>query len=140
MIFYVLVFFIVFPQRKNTHRKTSISACFFESDSGGIQTCNLLIRSQMLYSVKLRSQILCVQRYNIFVIVQKAYRVFCTTQLKGYSVLNHSVYINRKITLQSSPDKCNGIGTKKLGQQPGTNRKPTKNLIWRERKSPQILC
>ena len=29
---------------------------FFESDSYRIQTCNLLIRSQMLYSVELRSR------------------------------------------------------------------------------------
>ena len=37
-----------------TFVKSSSNAC----DSGRIQTCNLLIRSQMLYSVELRSQTL----------------------------------------------------------------------------------
>ena len=38
-------------------------------DSYRIQTCNLLIRSQMLYSVELRSHALValrLQRYNVF--------------------------------------------------------------------------
>ena len=37
-------------------------------DSGGIQTHNLLIRSQMLYSVELRNHVpyLRVQRYGLF--------------------------------------------------------------------------
>ncbi len=37
-------------------------------DSGGIQTHNLLIRSQMLYSVELRNlvPVLRVQRYTLF--------------------------------------------------------------------------
>ena len=40
----------------------------FLSDPGGIQTPNLLIRSQMLYSVELRSRLFCVckDRYNFF--------------------------------------------------------------------------
>ena len=38
-----------------------VSGCL-GSDSGGIQTPNLLIRSQMLYSVELRSQFLSLQR------------------------------------------------------------------------------
>ena len=37
-----------------TFVKSSSNVC----DSGRIQTCNLLIRSQMLYSVELRSQTL----------------------------------------------------------------------------------
>ena len=39
----------------------------FNRDPDRIQTCNLLIRSQMLYSVKLRGLFLRVQRYDIFV-------------------------------------------------------------------------
>ncbi len=35
-------------------------------DPDRIQTCNLLIRSQMLYSVKLRGLYLWVQRYINF--------------------------------------------------------------------------
>ena len=41
----------------------------FLRDSDRIQTCNLLIRSQMLYSVELRSPALValrLQRYNLF--------------------------------------------------------------------------
>ena len=33
--------------------------CRFECDPDRIQTCNLLIRSQMLYSVKLRGRCFC---------------------------------------------------------------------------------
>ena len=57
-------------ERTETKKKRTIadSLC----DSGGIQTHNLLIRSQMLYSVELRNlswrliSELRVQRYNIF--------------------------------------------------------------------------
>ena len=38
--------------------KKSIPKNAFKSDSDRIQTCNLLIRSQMLYSVELRSRFL----------------------------------------------------------------------------------
>ena len=42
-------------------KATHIFICkwLFLSDPGGIQTPNLLIRSQMLYSVKLRGQFRC---------------------------------------------------------------------------------
>ena len=52
-------------------RKQAFCLHFFVlSDSGGIQTHNLLIRSQMLYSVELRNLIsdLRVQRYALFFI------------------------------------------------------------------------
>src|SRR5574344_1261936 len=51
--------------KKAGNEITSFSLC----DSGGIQTHNLLIRSQMLYSVELRSQSvsdLRLQRYAVF--------------------------------------------------------------------------
>ena len=38
----------------------------FPCDSGGIQTCNLLIRSQVLYSVKLRSPMFPYRKGNTF--------------------------------------------------------------------------
>lgn len=57
------------------HRQRKTSKVFqpltFSCDSGGIQTHNLLIRSQMLYSVELRNQSfafiseLRVQRYYV---------------------------------------------------------------------------
>ncbi len=48
------------------------------SDSDRIQTCNLLIRSQMLYSVELRSHIseLRVQRYGTFLNLQNFWVFF----------------------------------------------------------------
>ena len=41
--------------QKNNELKLNFARYSFESDSGGIQTHNLLIRSQMLYSVELRN-------------------------------------------------------------------------------------
>ena len=38
-------------------------AIYFKSDSHRIQTCNLLIRSQMLYSVELASQTSCFSHH-----------------------------------------------------------------------------
>ena len=53
--------------------------CQIKSDSGGIQTRNLLIRSQMLYSVELRSPFAfhfrAAKVRNIFV-TAKLFRVF----------------------------------------------------------------
>ena len=59
-------------------RKTTDIQCFafILSDPDRIQTCNLLIRSQMLYSVKLRGLFLRVQRYNIFVTSQYLPTIF----------------------------------------------------------------
>ena len=51
-------------------------------DPDRIQTCNLLIRSQMLYSVKLRSPDLWVQRYIIFIKTQKSETIIFTMKLK----------------------------------------------------------
>ena len=42
---------------------------YFQCDRGGIQTLNLLIRSQMLYSVKLRSHF-CFASANIEPLVE----------------------------------------------------------------------
>ena len=36
----------------------------FSGDPGGTQTHNLLIRSQMLYSIKLRGRIMCKVYWN----------------------------------------------------------------------------
>ncbi len=50
-------------KKKHTLKKRVPLFC----DSGGIQTPNLLIRSQLLYSVKLRSRFKNrLQRYNLF--------------------------------------------------------------------------
>ncbi len=71
--------------KANHFRKNDIAACkkstcktfckcfFLCRDSDRIQTCNLLIRSQMLYSVKLRSLYLRVQKYTIFVKAQNKF-------------------------------------------------------------------
>ena len=47
-------------QNKKNQAKVKLCSVFFLvfSDSGGIQTHNLLIRSQMLYSVELRNPLL----------------------------------------------------------------------------------
>ena len=50
-------------KRKKARLAARVLLCGGDSDR--IQTCNLLIRSQMLYSVKLRSQ-MRMQRYNYF--------------------------------------------------------------------------
>ena len=42
-------------RERNKQKKTSDCSLVHSSDSYRIQTCNLLIRSQMLYSVELRS-------------------------------------------------------------------------------------
>ena len=47
---------------KNIKKETEKNVQSLQSDSCRIQTCNLLIRSQMLYSVELRSQ-----KLNLFV-------------------------------------------------------------------------
>ena len=57
----------------NGRSASKFDALLLCSDSAGIQTRNLLIRSQMLYSVELRSRALFiselrVQRYNFSVI------------------------------------------------------------------------
>ena len=64
---------------KKKDRETSLS--FFSCDSGGIQTHNLLIRSQMLYSVELRSLrafcfVLRVQSYCFFLKPQNIFAIF----------------------------------------------------------------
>ena len=50
----------------------------FLRDSDRIQTCNLLIRSQMLYSVELRSLVSCLrlQRYAYFLFPPNFFRYF----------------------------------------------------------------
>ena len=72
--FFVLSPAVICKQAYNPRReqnKTSIvnDACSCFRDPAGIQTRNLLIRSQMLYSVKLRNQrasLKAVQRYGLF--------------------------------------------------------------------------
>ena len=57
---------------KKKHSPKIINKCLiFNCDPDRIQTCNLLIRSQMLYSVKLRGPVLWVQSYTIFTNQQK---------------------------------------------------------------------
>ena len=54
-------------EQNKTSIETDACSCF--RDPAGIQTRNLLIRSQMLYSVKLRNQrasLKAVQRYGLF--------------------------------------------------------------------------
>lgn len=52
---------------KKKHSPKIIDKCLiFNCDPDRIQTCNLLIRSQMLYSVKLRGPVSWVQSYTNF--------------------------------------------------------------------------
>ena len=50
----------------------------FLCDPDRIQTCNLLIRSQMLYSVELRDRVSCLtmQKYNNFYNLQNIWKLF----------------------------------------------------------------
>ena len=69
------------PTHKGKKRKMSNNLILLSCDSGGIQTHNLLIRSQMLYSVELRSLrafcfVLRVQSYYIFLKLQNFFDVF----------------------------------------------------------------
>ena len=53
-------------------------------DPGRIQTCNLLIRSQMLYSVELRDLVSCLtmQKYCFFSNVQNFVELFFEKKVK----------------------------------------------------------
>ena len=65
---------------------------FFDCDSGGIQTHNLLIRSQVLYSVELRSQTATIvlnceckgtANYLIHQIFQEVFSIFVEKSMLG---------------------------------------------------------
>ena len=63
-----LLNFTKFFAKKITH---AVLTCASVCDSGGIQTPNLLIRSQLLYSVKLRSHLKIVCKGTIFFSIDK---------------------------------------------------------------------
>lgn len=69
------------------------------SDSDRIQTCNLLIRSQMLYSVELRSHIseLRVQRYGFIFNLQNIRGLFLKITWFLISILHIPLYLVRNI-------------------------------------------
>ena len=82
----------LFPQ-------TMICFMHFKSDSYRIQTYNLLIRSQMLYSVELRSRTIKsdsyrIQTYNLLIRSQMLYSV----ELRSHTLLNLNNLTPERVT------------------------------------------
>ena len=76
-------------------------------DSYRIQTCNLLIRSQMLYSVELRSHALValrLQRYNLFLDCTIFFVNFFAKNL--YCRMNKSFNGVRLLIVRIMPTDC----------------------------------
>lgn len=90
--------------KKNTRRN---DVCLFDfGDSGGIQTPNLLIRSQLLYSVKLRSrsEIVC-KGTNFFSTDKLFFHFFCSALHKKLSnryLNNEKKFCHGAVSLQKS--------------------------------------